>query len=381
MTSYFYSAAKTHEIQYRASDLLNIYGLNAFEATIGLNYIHILNNLGVIGRGMEIDCPLDFEDYGGLDFVKQFVKMIAYRNDGLGNECSFGNDIAEGFFRAAKKWGILEGDYGLKYGFLPFSCWGLPDHRDNRAHLEWGYGTILGDRDINEHDFDILYQDPRRAAMNERPPQVSAEEAVTIYTDKMVPYEGDRLMLDYSTDNIYSEHIAKLVAWHRHYTRFWKQSVLYCDWRWPDFLNLNAPDKRGSTGEAEHLFLNVVTGKNFTFLDGMELGRKIWNLDHAIWSLQGRHRDMMHFAEYIYSVPLGRTYPLPGRENGEWTYIDAAGRYIDREKFEEFKTRFYQLEGWDPATGYPTRNTLESLGLGHVADELEENSTLGEEQI
>ena len=49
--------------------------------------------------------------------------------------------------------------------------------------------------------------------------------------------------------------------------------------------------------------------------------------------------------------------------------------------FEEFKTRFYNLEGWDPKTGYPTGNTLESLGLGYVADELEENNKLGEEQI
>ena len=41
----------------------------------------------------------------------------------------------------------------------------------------------------------------------------------------MVPFEGDMLMLDYSTENMYSEHMAKLVAWHRRYTRFWKQSV------------------------------------------------------------------------------------------------------------------------------------------------------------
>jgi len=90
---------------------------------------------------------------------------------------------------------------------------------------------------------------------------------------------------------------------------------------------------------------------------------------------------MVHFADYIYSVPSGEEYLMPGRENGQWTYINAAGRCIDREKFEEFKTRFYNLSGWDPATGYPTRSTLESLGLGYVADELEKNGMLGEEQI
>jgi aldehyde:ferredoxin oxidoreductase len=185
-------------------------------------------------------------------------------------------------------------------------------------------------------------------------------------------------MLDYTTENMYSEHMAKLVAWHRYYTRFWKESILFCDNRWPDFINPNTPDMVGSTGEAEPRFLNAVTGKDFTFLDGIELGRKIWNLDQAIWTLQGRHRDMVHFADYIYLLPRstkGKKYI--GTENGEWTYIDIIERYVDREKFEEFKTLFYELEGWDPQTGYPTRSTLEKLDLGYVADALEEQGRLG----
>ena len=134
----------------------------------------------------------------------------------------------------------------------------------------------------------------------------------------------------------------------------------------------------GSTGEAEPRFLNAVTGKNFTFLDGIELGRKIWNLDQAIWTLQGRHRNMVHFADYIYLIPKGnKNKKFTGKENGEWTYTDIPERIVDREKFEEFKTLFYELEGWDPLTGYPTRSTLEDLDLGYVADELEEQNKLG----
>ena len=52
---------------------------------------------------------------------------------------------------------------------------------------------------------------------------------------------------------------------------------------------------------------------------------------------------------------------------------------MDRTQFEEFKTRYYELEGWDPETGWPTRSTLESLGLGNVADELEQEGRLGGE--
>jgi aldehyde:ferredoxin oxidoreductase len=74
-------------------------------------------------------------------------------------------------------------------------------------------------------------------------------------------------------------------------------------------------------------------------------------------------------------------YYLPGREGGEWKYIRVNGRCLDKGKFEEFKTRFYNLEGWDTRTGWPNKRTLESLGLKSVADELEKKKKLGPEGI
>ncbi len=70
-------------------------------------------------------------------------------------------------------------------------------------------------------------------------------------------------------------------------------------------------------------------------------------------------------------------YYLPGRKKGKWKYLPLDGNSIDREKFEEWKTKFYRLEGWDPASGWPQRNTLTSLDLSFVADELEDNHKIG----
>jgi aldehyde:ferredoxin oxidoreductase len=148
--------------------------------------------------------------------------------------------------------------------------------------------------------------------------------------------------------------------------------------RWPIFFSVETPDHRGIAGEGEPRFLSAVTGKSYSFSDGIEIGRRIWNLDNAIWTLQGRHRDMVHFPEHIYKVPFRyQDYQLPGRRNGEWDYIRVNDRHLDRDKFEEFKTEYYALEGWDVSSGWPTRNTLEDLGLGHVADELEGQGRLG----
>lgn len=363
--NFYRDAGKTLDIQRKASDLLNLYGVNAYEIHNVIRYLERLHLSGALDPDTGLDCPLDFGDHGSLAFAEQLVKMIAYRNDGRGNPSQFGDDLADGVIRAAKKWNRPE---GLQYLEEVFPFWGLPLHRDPRTVLDWGYGSVLGDRDINEHDFDLHTHGASDFARS------NPEEVVRIFTDKMVPFQGDRLMMDYSDDNMYSEHIAKLVSWHRYYTRFYKQSLLFCDSRWPDFLNPRALDSIGSTGKAEPYFLNAVTGRNLTFLDGIELGRKIWNLDHAIWVLQGRHRDMVHFSNPMYTKQAsGRAL---GIKNGKWEHL-TVDRHIDKDRFEDFKTRFYTLQGWDTQTGFPTRSTLAAMGLGYVADELETQGKLG----
>jgi aldehyde:ferredoxin oxidoreductase len=93
---------------------------------------------------------------------------------------------------------------------------------------------------------------------------------------------------------------------------------------------------------------------------------------------------MVHFSEFIYREPFigdgpPANYYLPWFEDGQWTYRKVNGRYLSREKFEEFKTLYYQLEGWDVETGWPKRRTLEELNLAFVADELEGKGKLGAE--
>jgi len=44
--------------------------------------------------------------------------------------------------------------------------------------------------------------------------------------------------------------------------------------------------------------------------------------------------------------------------------------------FEEMKSKYYALKGWDAATGIPTREALEKVGLGDVAADLEKRGKL-----
>jgi aldehyde:ferredoxin oxidoreductase len=248
--------------------------------------------------------------------------------------------------------------------------WGNEKHY-TLPDVEWGYGSIVGDRDINEHDFKFAWE-VAWAEVDRLP----AERLVEIMAEKTIPYTGDPFMFDYSEGptGIYSENKAKLVAWHRHYSRFWKQSVLYCDWIWANFINPNNPDLLGYTPEGEPKFFNAVTGKNMSFADGVEIGRKIWNLDRAIWILQGRHRDMEKFAGYVRKMPHFGV--VPAYVDGKWS-IEQRIVTLDEARVEEWKTHYYKLEGWDTSSGWPSRSTLEGLDLGYVADKLESVEKLG----
>ena len=153
---------------------------------------------------------------------------------------------------------------------------------------------------------------------------------------------------------MYSAHMAKLTAWHRYYTRFWKVTVQFCDWRWPDFVNVTVPNKVGCTGIAEPRFFQAVTGDNKSFLQGIELGRKIWNLDQVIWTLQGRHRDQVKFADYIYeqeaSNPNECKWFFPSTEMGGGTTRTAwVGNWTAR----AWRTSRRSTTGWKGGTSQP----------------------------
>ncbi|MBP1742703.1 MAG: aldehyde ferredoxin oxidoreductase, partial [Deltaproteobacteria bacterium] len=53
---------------------------------------------------------------------------------------------------------------------------------------------------------------------------------------------------------------------------------------------------------------------------------------------------------------------------------------LDKGKFEDWKTIFYRLEGWNTKTGWPKRSTLEKMDMGFVADALKVAGRLGDEE-
>jgi aldehyde:ferredoxin oxidoreductase len=77
----------------------------------------------------------------------------------------------------------------------------------------------------------------------------------------------------------------------------------------------------------------------------------------------------------------GATFNISGSkpvyQNGAWSFEDQSDLHLDREGVELFKTHYYAQEGWDTSNGWPTRKTLEGVGLGKIADVMAAKSRLG----
>lgn len=368
----------TAETQGRLADLMQGYSINALQLDTAGFWLNQLRKKGLVGPGKLIDTDIfDKFTFGTYEWAAEMLARMAEKRE-------VGKYLSEGMARAAVAWGRLEED--VKSGDLPLQEWGYSHHYDGRTEAEWGYGSLLSSRDINAHDFNwICMWTPTLHTLYGLPVPVTAEQMADIIGKKLAPY-NDPMMIDYSDEGMYSESMAKLVSWHTAYYMYYKNSMGLCDWAYADFVNPYTEDKAGLTGLAEPRYVKAVVGREEPFEDGIKRGTRIWNLNRAIYILQGRHRDQEVYGDYMYDVP---STPVPGYmlmavpqilpvfEGGKWSYKMVAGRVCDRKKVEDWKTLYFRLEGWDESTGWPKRATLEKLDMGFVADELEKAKKLG----
>lgn len=116
-----------------------------------------------------------------------------------------------------------------------------------------------------------------------------------------------------------------------------------------------------ASGHAAHHFAELtssLTGMDLDVERFMRIGLQVHNLEKAFNTLHGgfTRRD---------DYPPKRYWEEPVK-SGPY-----AGEHIDHEEWERMLDEYYGLHGWDPGTGWQTKETLVSLGLTDVADRLE----------
>jgi len=98
--------------------------------------------------------------------------------------------------------------------------------------------------------------------------------------------------------------------------------------------------------------INAACGLHWDVEEMMQAGERGWNLKRAINHRLGLTRK---------NDKLPKALLEPFAEGG------SAGYEIP---FDEMINAYYAARGWDPGTGRPTREKLESLGLGDVIKDL-----------
>jgi aldehyde:ferredoxin oxidoreductase len=87
-----------------------------------------------------------------------------------------------------------------------------------------------------------------------------------------------------------------------------------------------------------------------------EGGERIYNLARAFCVREGIRRENDTLPGRLMMDPL---------PDGP-----AEGMFIDKDTLEKMKDAYYELRGWDKATGIPLRKKLQKLGLGEVVTDI-----------
>ncbi len=324
-------------------------------------YLQYLKQEGLLGPGKAIDSyPLPMDQWGELSFRQALLDAIA-------NRTGIGDALAEGCCRAAEKWGRLETDKNS--GALRLTAWGATTHW-TMPWVEWAYAYILGAGDPAWHGF---------MAPVGKPSEGTLEQSLEKLSKCTIPYTNDIFMFNYAwkgeeawKTGIYSPHKAKQVAWSRHYSSFWNESMAFCEM----FL----PELGSHTPEMEIMYYKAVTGKNDSFADTMRTGQKIWTLERAIRVMHGRSRQVEDFFPYMYkpgASGMALYGGVPIYENGTWRNDNCRDMHLDRKGVNDFKDHYYALEGWDKEHGWPKKKTMEELGLKRMVKPLKDAGKLG----
>jgi aldehyde:ferredoxin oxidoreductase len=125
-------------------------------------------------------------------------------------------------------------------------------------------------------------------------------------------------------------------------------------------FSMQSEDYAADTALMAHLF-SACTGHEMSEADLDQAGDRVFSLLRAI---DVRNHDRSRHVDWATAESLaGPSIP--------------DGVSLDLGRFGEMLDRYYELRGWNPETGWPTRGHLEGLGLGDVSSGLARIGKLG----
>lgn len=299
---------------------------------------------------------LVFSNLGTLAFFKDLANMIARRE-------GFGDILAEGLLRAGEQLGDEAKSHfanavsgvgdGATYSAREYLMNGLLYAMEPRQPIAMLHevSRIIG----------LWVMNLAHAAAS----PVSSE----VYRKAAGTFWGDENAWDLTTPAGKAMAATKIMD-----RTIVKDSLLLCDSSWPLMVSWNTPDHAGDPTLESRIF-TAVTGIETDEAALNRYGERIFNLQRAVLLREGwRPEKDDTLADFNFTDPVETVFmnpdvvvPGPGKE-----VISLKGRVLDRRVFEEMRSQFYELRGWDAGSGLQRMETLQRLDLEDLIEDLDE---------
>ncbi|MFO7171588.1 MAG: aldehyde ferredoxin oxidoreductase family protein [Bacillota bacterium] len=298
----------------RANQLCNMYGLDTIATGATVAWAMEAYERGLLTREMTGGLELRF---GNAEAMLQVTEWIGRREGFLGNL------LAEGVDRAAERLGPEAKAFAVtvKGAVLPAH---MPQVKRSLG-LIYAVNPFGADHQSSEHDPVLLT----------RPGTLYRQRLEALgFAERLSPREltPEKVRFAFRTQCFYAA----------------MDTLSLCQFVYGPAWQLYGPEE---TVE----MLRAATGWDITLEELLTIGERRLNLQRAFNAREGL--DRRHD-----TLPRRLFEPLKGGKSD--------GLHLTEEELERAKDLYYQMAGWDVATGIPTREKLESLGLGWVADEI-----------
>ena len=349
------------EAGFEVASLANDYGLNHWEFRFGIGpWIYMCQQ-----RGELLELDGDRVDLNDPHFWALLMEKMAFRD-------GWGDIFAEGGQRIPELLGIGQDLIGQFY-----PAWGHASHWD-------GHGSFGGPA------YPYWLVTGLQWAMDTRDPLGGGHGYTTNMTRMGHAFEADD---EAAWEKV--RQLGELIYGSRAAADPWsgyegkahaalyhcdmnplKDALGICDNIFPLLIDLKADDlllrARGVEGRFfEHYISAPALGIDLSAEEFYRIGTRIFTLERALqirnW---GRDRTADETVIDYLAYPEVNTSPFAGEQVA-----------VDRDRFSQLIDEYYDLRDWDRATGWPTRTSLEQLGMNDVADGLERCGKLPEEAM
>jgi aldehyde:ferredoxin oxidoreductase len=339
------------EVPFHATRLCLNYGLDTHVVWAIMRWLMDGFNAGIF---TEESTGIPLSKYGSWEFIETLVKKISLRE-------GFGDVLAQGLHQAADS-------VGGKAKEL------ITDYTDKN-----GQNMFYGPRLYNVNGL-FYATEPRMTLptlheicipVMKWNAWVNGAEGAYMSFDRLRDigrrFWGSELAFDFSTYD------GKAVTAKRIQDRIRaEESLILCAFFYPlrscDYTKTHEGDPT-----IESKLYSAVTGNETDEEELNRIGERVFNLERAVLAREDpRGKKVDEIPKFNFTVPMERDglnteLLVPGKDGEP---ITKKGTVVDREKFAQMLSEYYELRGWDKSSGLQTKQKLVELDLEDIAEGL-----------